>query len=83
MTEPDVASSDATNMQATIDVDGDDLYFKWQKWWTTGLGHPNAQVAILWGFLTPKTINTASIQWLVPLSTSGVNIKRMLCLWRF
>lgn len=79
MTEPDIASSDATNMQATIDVDGDDLILNGKKWWTTGLGHPNAQVAIFMGLSNPENDKHSQHSMvLVPLNTSGVNIKRML-----
>ena len=79
MTEPDVASSDATNMQATIDVDGEDLILNGKKWWTTGLGHPNAQVAIFMGLSNPENDKHSQHSMvLVPLNTPGVNIKRML-----
>ncbi|MGB1029700.1 acyl-CoA dehydrogenase family protein [Pseudoalteromonas sp. APM04] len=79
MTEPDVASSDATNMQATIDVDGDELILNGKKWWTTGLGHPNAQVAIFMGLSNPENDKHSQHSMvLVPLNTPGVNIKRML-----
>src|SRR5688572_29932500 len=46
MTEPDVASSDATNMQASALLDGDQLVVRGRKWWSTNLGHPQARVAI-------------------------------------
>jgi alkylation response protein AidB-like acyl-CoA dehydrogenase len=49
MTEPGVASSDATNMEATAVVDGDAVVLHGRKWWSTGLGHPNARVAIFMG----------------------------------
>jgi alkylation response protein AidB-like acyl-CoA dehydrogenase len=80
MTEPDVASSDATNMQATAVVDGDAIVLNGKKWWTSGLGHPRAKVAI---FLarTPDASKDRHHQHsmvLVPLDAPGVEIKRML-----
>ena len=53
MTEPDVASSDATNMAATIIEDGDDVVINGKKWWSTGLGHPNAAFTIFMGLSNP------------------------------
>ncbi|GGP38349.1 acyl-CoA dehydrogenase family protein [Shewanella saliphila] len=79
MTEPDVASSDATNMQATIIEDGDDVIVNGRKWWSTGLGHPNCKVMIFMGL---SHLDAAKHQRhsmvLVPLDTPGVNITRML-----
>lgn len=79
MTEPDVASSDATNMQASIDVDGDDLVLNGKKWWTTGLGHPNAKLAIFMGLSNPENDKHSQHSMvLVPLDTPGIKIVRML-----
>jgi len=79
MTEPDVASSDATNMQATIEVDGDELVLNGKKWWTTGLGHPNAEVAIFMGLSNPENHKHSQHSMvIVPLDSEGVTIKRML-----
>lgn len=79
MTEPDVASSDATNMQATIVEDGDELILNGKKWWTTGLGHPNATFAIFMGLSNPENDKHSQHSMvIVPLSTEGVYIKRML-----
>lgn len=79
MTEPDVASSDATNMEATIELDGDELVLNGKKWWTTGLGHPNAKVAIFMGLSNPENDkHNQHSMVLVPLDTPGVNITRML-----
>ena len=49
MTEPDVASADATNMQATATLDGEEVVVNGRKWWSTGVGHPNCKVAIFMG----------------------------------
>lgn len=79
MTEPDVASSDATNMQATIRADGDALVLDGKKWWTTGLGHPQAKIAIFMGRSNPEAgRHNQHSMVLVPLDTKGVTVKRML-----
>ena len=79
MTEPDVASSDATNMQATIAEDGNELVINGRKWWATGLGHPDARLAIFMGLSNPEAAPHARHSMvLVPLDTPGVNIQRML-----
>lgn len=79
MTEPDVASSDATNMQTTIIADGDDVVINGRKWWSTGIGHPNAKLAIVMGLTDPEADRHARHSMvLVPLDTDGVTIERML-----
>jgi acyl-CoA dehydrogenase len=80
MTEPDVASSDATNMRATAVVEGDAVVLNGTKWWTSGLGDPRAKVAIFMAH-TPDPTASRHAQHsmvLVPLDTSGVHLKRML-----
>jgi alkylation response protein AidB-like acyl-CoA dehydrogenase len=80
MTEPDVASSDATNMQATAILDGDDVILEGKKWWSTNLGHPNARIAIFMAH-TPDPSGGRHHQHsmvLVPLDQKGVKIVRML-----
>jgi acyl-CoA dehydrogenase len=82
MTEPDVASSDATNMAATITQQGDNLVLNGSKWWTTGLGHPNAKVAIFMGLSNPENHRHSQHSMvLVPLDSKGVEIKRMLSVY--
>ena len=79
MTEPDVASSDATNMQVKIDIQDDKIVLNGSKWWTTGLGHPNAKIAIVMGLSNPENDRHQQHSMvLVPLDTPGLNIKRML-----
>ena len=79
MTEPDVASSDATNMQATITEDGDDIILNGTKWWSTGIGHPNCKVAIFMGLSDPTAHKYLRHSMaLVPLDATGVTIERML-----
>jgi len=80
MTEPEVASSDATNLQATAVVEGDAVVLSGRKWWSSGLGHPRAGFAIFMG-RTPDPAADRHHQHsmvLVPLDTPGVEIVRML-----
>ena len=79
MTEPDVASSDATNISASITEDGDELVLSGRKWWSTGLGHPRAKLAIFMGRSDPDADRHHQHSMvLVPLDTPGVTIERML-----
>lgn len=79
MTEPDVASSDATNMAATAIPDGDDIVINGTKWFSTGVGHPDCKILIFMG-LTDATADRHSrhTMVLVPVDTPGVRIDRML-----
>ena len=80
MTEPDVASSDATNMQATAIIEGNDIVLNGRKWWSSGLGDPNAKVIIFMAH-TPDESKDRHHQHsmvLVPVDTAGVKIERML-----
>jgi acyl-CoA dehydrogenase len=79
MTEPDVASSDATNMEATAVPDGDDIVINGRKWFSSGIGHPNCRVLIFMGLTYPDADRHARHSMiLVPLNTPGVKIERML-----
>lgn len=79
MTEPEVASSDATNMQATVRVDGDHVVLDGRKWWSTGIGHPEAKLAIFMGLSDPAAEpHRRHSMVLVPLDAPGVRIERML-----
>jgi alkylation response protein AidB-like acyl-CoA dehydrogenase len=79
MTEPEVASSDATNMQATIVQEGDELVLNGKKWWSTGLGNPNAKVVIFMGLSNPENDKHSQHSMvIVPLDSPGLEIKRML-----
>ncbi len=79
MTEPDVASSDATNIETSIEPDGDEIIVHGKKWWTTGLGHPDARIAIVMGKTKGSDDKYRQHSMvLVPLDTPGVEIKRML-----
>ncbi|MDB9693056.1 acyl-CoA dehydrogenase family protein [Acinetobacter nosocomialis] len=80
MTEPDVASSDATNMQATALIEGNEIVLNGKKWWSSGLGDPNAKVIIFMAH-TPDETKDRHHQHsmvLVPIDTAGVEIQRML-----
>ena len=79
MTEPAVASSDATNMQATAVLDGGEVVVDGHKWWSSGLGDPRARVAIVMA-RTPddgKDRHHQHTMVLVPLDVPGVEIRRM------
>jgi acyl-CoA dehydrogenase len=79
MTEPEVASSDATNMQATATLDGDEVVLNGHKWWSTGVGHPNCKVLIFMGLTDPDADRYHQHSMvLVPLAEPGVKIERML-----
>ena len=79
MTEPDVASSDATNMQATAVLDGDEVVVNGRKWWSTGAGHPDCRVSIFMGLTDPHADRHHQHSMvLVPLDTPGVKVERML-----
>jgi acyl-CoA dehydrogenase len=79
MTEPDVASSDATNMAATAIIDGDEVVLNGRKWWSTGIGHPDCKVLIFMGLTHPDAPKHAQHSMvLVPADAKGVKIERML-----
>ena len=79
MTEPDVASSDATNIETRIERDGDAYVINGRKWWSSGIGHPNCTIAIVMGKSDPRaeTYRQQSMI-LVPTDTPGIAVKRML-----
>lgn len=79
MTEPDVASSDATNIEASIEKDGDSYLINGRKWWSSGAGDPRCKIAIVMG-KTNKMADRHEQQSmiLVPLDSKGVKIERML-----
>src|SRR3982750_967828 len=79
MTEPDVASSDATNIKCSIEMRGNEYVVNGRKWWSSGAGDPRCKVAILMG-KTDQSAETHKQQSmiLVPLDAPGVTIKRHL-----
>lgn len=79
MTEPDVASSDATNIELRIDKDGDDYVLNGRKWWTTQALHPNCKVLIVMGKTDPDgPVHRQQSMLVVPMDTPGVEIVRGL-----
>jgi len=79
MTEPNVASSDATNLESTIVEDGDELVLNGRKWWITGIGHPNCEILIFMGVSNPEADrHSQHAMVLVPRFTEGVEIVRHL-----
>jgi alkylation response protein AidB-like acyl-CoA dehydrogenase len=79
MTEPDVASSDATNIQTVIRRDGDHYVINGRKWWSSGVGDPRCKLAIVMGKTDPEGPRHAQqSQVLVPMDTPGIEVVRML-----
>jgi alkylation response protein AidB-like acyl-CoA dehydrogenase len=79
MTEPDVASSDATNMQTRIERDGSDYVINGRKWWISGVGDPHCKLMIVMGRSDPDAPRHQQMsQIIVPLDTPGIRIGRML-----
>jgi acyl-CoA dehydrogenase len=79
MTEPDVASSDATNISLSITRDGDEYVLNGRKWWISGVLHPHCRIMIVMGKTTTEgPRHRQQSQILVPLDTTGVQIVRGL-----
>lgn len=79
MTEPDVASSDATNIALRIASDGDALVLDGRKWWTTGAGDPRCRILIVMGVTNPEAdVHSRHSMVLVPMDTPGVRVVRPL-----
>ena len=84
MTEPAVASSDATNISCRIESSGDDYVINGRKWWTSGAGDPRCKIAILMGVTDPDAPKySRQSMVLVPLDTPGVKIERMLTVFGY
>jgi acyl-CoA dehydrogenase len=84
MTEPDIASSDATNIETSIKRDGDHYVINGRKWWSSGAGDPRCKVAIVMGktdVSAPRHQQQSQI--LVPLDTPGIKIEKMLPVFGF
>lgn len=84
MTEPEVASSDATNIQTRIERDGDHYVINGRKWWSTNMAHPNVRLAIIMGKTDPDAATHAQqSQIIVPTDTPGFRIERMLSVFGY
>jgi acyl-CoA dehydrogenase len=84
MTEPDVASSDPTQLATRIDADGSDYVINGRKWWTSGAAHPNAKVVLLMGVTNPDGERYTRHSFvLVPLDAPGVTIVRQVPVFGF
>ena len=79
MTEPAVASSDATNIETSIVREGDEYVINGRKWWSSGVGDPRCKIAIVMGKTDPsRARHEQQSQILIPLDTPGIKIERML-----
>ncbi len=84
MTEPGVASSDATNIATRIERQGDHYVINGRKWWSSGLGDPRCKIMIVMGKTDPEANkHSQQSQVLVPVNTPGVSITRMLPVFGF
>lgn len=84
MTEPAVASSDATNIECSIIRDGGEYVINGRKWWSSGVGDPRCKIAICMGKSDPEGSRHGSQSMiLVPMDTPGVTIERMLSVYGY
>jgi acyl-CoA dehydrogenase len=84
MTEPAVASSDATNIETRIERDGDSYVINGRKWWTTNVLHPNCEVLIVMGKTNPDAPpHKQQSMLVVPLDTPGIEIVRGLTVFGY
>ncbi len=85
MTEPAVASSDATNIESSIERDGDEYVINGRKWWSSGAGDPRCKIYIFMGKTDPTNADKYKQQSmiLVPSDTPGITIERMLTVFGY
>src|SRR3989442_3436623 len=85
MTEPKVASSDATNIESSIVRDGAEYVINGHKWWTSGIGDPRCKVLIFMGKTDPKNPDKYKQQSMivVPRDSKGITVKRMLTVFGY
>ena len=79
MTEPGVGSSDATNMQATAVLDGDEYVINGEKWWTSGAGDPRCKILVFMAVTNPDAAkHQRHSMLLVPMESEGIEIQKMM-----
>ncbi|MCW1988218.1 UNVERIFIED_ORG: acyl-CoA dehydrogenase [Sphingomonas sp. R1F5B] len=84
MTEPEVASSDATNIRTSIRRDGDHYVINGRKWWSSGMGDPRAKLAIVMGKTDPDApAHSQQAMILVDVDTPGVKVERLLSVYGY
>jgi acyl-CoA dehydrogenase len=84
MTEPAVASSDATNIEASIVREGSDYVINGRKWWTSGAGDPRCKIAIFMGKTDPSAaVHKQQSMILVPMDARGVKVERLLSVYGY
>lgn len=84
MTEPDIASSDATNIQLRMEADGDEYVLNGRKWWTSNALHPHCKVLIVMGKTDPDAATHRQQSMLVvPIATPGITIERGLSVFGY
>lgn len=84
MTEPAVASSDATNIETRIERDGDHYVINGRKWWSSGVGDPRCKIGILMGKTSFEgSRHQQQSQILVPMDTPGIKVERMLSVYGY
>ena len=84
MTEPEVASSDATNIRSRIERRGDEYVINGRKWWTSGAGDPRCQICIFMGQTDPAAaVHQQQSMILVPMDAPGITVRRMLTVFGY
>lgn len=84
MTEPDVASSDATNIRARVEHRGDEYIINGRKWWTSGAGDPRCRICIFMGQTDPTAnVHRQQSMILVPMDSHGITIRRLLTVFGY
>jgi len=84
MTEPDVASSDATNISSSIQRDGESYVINGRKWWSSGAGDPRCKISVFMGKSDPSApTHKQQSMILVPMDTPGVKILRLLTVYGY